>query len=84
MEDFDVTSWLGVYGPTGIPADIVEKLSETLVKGLARPEYREKLVKGGFEPKLRNAREFAAFSAAELERWGDVARRSKISIPFGK
>ena len=84
MEDFDVTSWLGVYGPTGISPDVVSQLSSTLVGGLSRPEYREKLIQGGFEPKLRDAVEFAAFSRAELKRWGDVAQRSNIRIPYGK
>lgn len=84
MSDFDVTSWLGVYGPTGIPPDIVGQLSSALVRGLAQPEYREKLIRGGFEPKLRGADEFATFSQAELKRWGDVAQRSNIRIPYGK
>src|SRR5690606_37152316 len=44
LADFDVTSWLGVYGPAGIPPDIVALLSDTLVKGFDTPEYREKFI----------------------------------------
>jgi len=83
MADFDVTSWLGVYGPAGIPPDIVALLSDTLVKGFDTPEYREKFIAAGFEPRLRNAAEFTAFNQAELKRWGEVARHAGVSIPYG-
>ncbi|MDB5824878.1 MAG: putative secreted protein [Herminiimonas sp.] len=84
MKDFDVTSWIGVYGPAGLPQSIVDQLSSTLVQGMDTPLYRDKFVKAGFEPKLRNAREFAEFNQSELKRWGDVAKHAQISIPFGK
>jgi tripartite-type tricarboxylate transporter receptor subunit TctC len=84
MKDFDVTSWLGVYGPAGMPKDIVDLLSATLNQGMDTPEYREKFIKAGFEPKLRNAQEFAEFSRVELQRWGEVAKTAGISIPYGR
>jgi len=83
MEDFDVTSWLGVYGPAGIPPDIVNLLSDTLVKGFDTPEYREKFISAGFEPRLRDAAAFTAYNQAELKRWGEVARHAGVSIPYG-
>ncbi|WP_353152730.1 tripartite tricarboxylate transporter substrate binding protein [Pollutimonas bauzanensis] len=83
MSDFDVTSWLGVYGPAGIPKEIVNELSSILVAGFNTPQYQERFIKAGFEPKTRNAEEFAAFSQSEIERWGDVAKKAGISIPYG-
>ena len=83
MSDFDVTSWLGVYGPAGLPKEIVRELSAILVAGFNSPHYQEAFSKAGFEPKARNAEEFAAFSKSEVERWGEVARKAKISIPYG-
>src|SRR5690606_11193174 len=83
MSDFDVTSWLGVYGPAGIPQNLVDEISSILVAGFNTPEYKEKFINAGFEPKTRNAEEFSAFSRSEVERWGDVAKRAGISIPYG-
>ncbi|AEC20150.1 putative secreted protein [Pusillimonas sp. T7-7] len=83
MNDFDVTSWLGVYGPAGIPQEIVDELSTTLVAGFNTPQYQEKFIHAGFEPKTRNAQEFAAFTQSELDRWGEVAKTAGISIPYG-
>lgn len=83
MSDFDVTSWLGVYGPAGIPKEIVDELSAILVAGFNTPQYQERFIKAGFEPKTRNAEEFAAFSQSEIERWSEVAKKAGISIPYG-
>lgn len=83
MSDFDVTSWLGVYGPAGIPKEIVDELSAILVAGFNTPQYQEKFISAGFEPKTRNAQEFAAFNQSEIDRWGDVAKKAGISIPYG-
>lgn len=83
MKDFDVTSWLGVYAPTGLPDDIVEILSDTFVKGFSSEEYQQKFINAGFEPKVRNAKEFAEFNASELKTWGEVAQAAGISLPYG-
>lgn len=83
MSDFDVTSWLGVYGPAGMPQNMVDEISSILVAGFNKPEYKEKFIAAGFEPKARNAQEFAAFSQSEIERWSEVAKKAGINIPYG-
>ncbi|MBB5215525.1 Bug family tripartite tricarboxylate transporter substrate binding protein [Parapusillimonas granuli] len=83
MTDFDVTSWLGVYGPAGMPQKLINELSDILVEGFNTEHYREKFIGAGFEPKTRNAQEFAAFSQSEIARWSEVAKKAGISIPYG-
>ncbi len=83
MADFDVTSWLGIYAPAKTPPAIVAQLSNDIVTGLAQPVYQTRIINSGFEPKLRGAAEFQAFSAAELDRWGKVAKQANISIEYG-
>lgn len=83
MKDFDVTSWLGMYGPAGMPQSMIDELSAILIAGYSTDAYKEKFIKAGFEPRTRNAKEFAEFSASELKRWGDVAKHAKIDIPYG-
>ncbi|MFC4278526.1 Bug family tripartite tricarboxylate transporter substrate binding protein [Achromobacter aloeverae] len=83
VKDFDVTSWLGIYAPSKVEPAIIDQLSSAIVTGLATPEYQKRIIGAGFEPKLRNAAEFQAFSAAELKRWGDVARQAGIVVEYG-
>ncbi len=83
IKDFDVTSWLGIYAPAKVDPAIVTQLSETIVAGLATPDYQRRIIGAGFEPKLRNAAQFQAYSAAELKRWGDVARQAGVVVEYG-
>lgn len=83
VADFDVTSWLGVYGPAGMAPDIVQKLSAALQEGMAQPQSVETLTAAGFEPKPRGADAFAELNRAELARWKQVATKASISLKFG-
>ncbi|MGE8688659.1 MAG: Bug family tripartite tricarboxylate transporter substrate binding protein [Achromobacter sp.] len=83
MKDFDVTSWLGMYAPAKVDPAIIAQLSQTIVSGLSTPEFQARIVGAGFEPKLRNAAEFQAFSAAEFKRWSEVAQQAGIVVAYG-
>lgn len=83
MADFDVTSWLGMYAPSQIDRAIVAQLSDTIVTGLATPEFQARIINAGFEPKLRNSAEFQAFSAAEFKRWSEVAKQAGVVVDYG-
>jgi len=83
MPDFDVTSWLGMYVPAKVPAEIVNQLSNDIVHGLAQPDYQARIIAAGFEPKLRDAKAFQQFSAEEIARWSEVARRAGIEVQYG-
>ncbi|MFY0479217.1 Bug family tripartite tricarboxylate transporter substrate binding protein [Achromobacter marplatensis] len=83
VADFDVTSWLGLYGPAGLPAALVSKLSAALQEGMAQPQSVETLSAAGFEPRPSGADAFAELNRAELARWKQVATRANISLKFG-
>lgn len=84
MADFDVTSWLGVYAPAGVPAPLVQELGKVIAQGVDQPSVRERLQTAGFEPQPRDADGFAALNQRELERWGAIARQANVVIEFGK
>lgn len=83
VADFDVTSWLGLYGPAGMPPAVVQALSAALQEGMAQASSRETLSAAGFEPKASSAEAFAELNRAELARWKQVAGRANVSLKFG-
>ncbi|MCY1535068.1 hypothetical protein D9M68_704580 [compost metagenome] len=83
VADFDVTSWLGLYGPAGMAPGLVETLSAALQEGMAQASSRDTLSAAGFEPKAASAADFAALNRAELARWKQVASRANVSLKFG-
>jgi len=84
FSDFVVTSWLGIYAPAATPPEVVKKLGDTISAGMKEEKYIAKAKAAGMVPMPMNAEDFAAFNAAELKRWGDIAKQAHVSIDFGK
>jgi tripartite-type tricarboxylate transporter receptor subunit TctC len=72
---FEVVTWSGVIGPSGIPKDIVAKLNAELNKALASPSLKEKFASLGYEPTGGTPEQFDALIRKEALRWADVVRR---------
>ena len=77
---FDATTWLGLVGPAGMPADAVARINAETVKILARADVKEKLVQEGSEPTPGTAQQFAAHIRAEHAKWGTLIREANIRI----
>ena len=77
---FDATTWLGLVGPAGLPADAVARLNAETVKILARPDVKDKLVQEGSEPTPGTPQQFAAHIRAEHAKWGTLIREANIRI----
>jgi tripartite-type tricarboxylate transporter receptor subunit TctC len=74
------TYWNGLLAPARTPPDIVAKLNATVNEALAAREVRSALQKLGSDPKTATAQAFAAFIAAETQRWGKVVRDANIKV----
>jgi tripartite-type tricarboxylate transporter receptor subunit TctC len=68
MPGLDFGSWYGVWGPRGLPPEIVARLNAALVAGMAEPRTVERLSALGFEPVAEAPAAFAAFIAADVAR----------------
>lgn len=80
LQDFKVTSWIGIYGPKGLPDSIRERLSQTFVEIGKDPATRARFKQIGFEPTVRGSDEFAAFISAELAKWRKVVQTANIVV----
>ena len=74
---YDLTSFIGIMGPAGMPAPIVQKLSDELLQIGNTPAYREFCIAQSLTVDLADARAFAAEGPKELERWRRVIEASK-------
>ena len=73
--DLEVTPWLGVFGPAGLPAPVLSQLRKEIQKLLADANFREKIRNlGGLEPYVTAPEEFAALIHAEHARYAQVVK----------
>ena len=78
LPGYNVTTWYGVFGPRGMPADVVAKLNKTLNEILADKAVGESLAKAGVVVQGSTPAEFGKFMADEYARWDRVREAAGI------
>ena len=78
LDQLSLEFWDGVWAPTGVPADIVEKLNAAINATLQSPEMVASMKQLGFESRIGSPQDFAAFVAAEIPRWTAVVKASGV------
>ncbi len=77
---FDAVQWYGVVGPAGLPAEIVQRLNETLATVLQAPDLREKLSGEAVEPMPMSPDQFGRYIADDVARWTRLAQQRSIQL----
>ena len=75
---FDLTVWFGLMGPAGLPAPVVERLSQSLGKALANGELKQTYERQGLTVKQQTPAEFGGFVRAEIEKWAAIVKETGI------
>lgn len=70
--------WLGFLAPAGLPAPVLARLNNEVVRIMNLPEMRERVVTGGSEVVANTPEQFAREMASESEVWLRVIREKKI------
>jgi tripartite-type tricarboxylate transporter receptor subunit TctC len=79
LSGYDVSSWYGVCAPIGVDKTIQNKIEADVLKLLAMPELRQRLVDLGVDVEPQNSAEFSAFFRAETAKWIKTAREAGIA-----
>ena len=77
---YEVPVWYGVFGPAGMPRDVVDKLARNLKEVLELPAVKEKLSGWGVSPVGSTPAEFDAFIQAQASNWSKVIKGANIKI----
>jgi len=75
---FDLTAWLGLFGPAGLPDSIVARLGTEVAKMLSNPAVREPMEKAGLEVFTTSLSEFRIFIKDQSEIWLREIRNANI------
>jgi len=79
VKDIDVDIWYALFGPAGLPRDIVALLNTEVVTILAQADVRDSLQKQGLNPVTGTPEELGKLVESDLERWTKVVRAARIS-----
>ncbi len=75
---FDVTAWMGWFGPAGTPRDIIAKVSADLSQALTRPDMRQRFEQQGADVIAGSAQELTERVRRETLLYGKLIEAAGI------
>jgi tripartite-type tricarboxylate transporter receptor subunit TctC len=81
LPGYQAVTWFGLFGPAGMPHDIVLQLNTEVARIFADPAFRARfLAPQMFEAMPGSPEQFADFIKAEQQKWGKVIRAGHIKL----
>ena len=78
LPGFESSTWFGLYGPKGLPAEVVNRVNTAANQALSDPEVRAKLTTLGIEPVTSTPAQFAKMVADDQAKWKRIIVERKI------
>jgi len=80
LEPVNRMAYYGVYGPKGLPADVVAKLNSAFKQALSMPEVKKRIDETGSIIIANTPEQFAAQIKAELDVYKHVVAQQKLKL----
>jgi tripartite-type tricarboxylate transporter receptor subunit TctC len=78
LKDFEVLSFVGLYGPPNLPADIVKKANAALNTALKDPAIAKGILDRGDEPGGGTPEQLGTLTRTQFKTWGEVVKANNI------
>lgn len=76
----DLTGWFGLFGPAGLPPEVVERIAAVGKDIVADPEVRKLFLNTGLTPSLLSGAAFTDLVRADLKKVAEIRVKAKISL----
>jgi tripartite-type tricarboxylate transporter receptor subunit TctC len=80
LDQFDISTWFGLFGPAGLPAEVTARLNKAFVAALEAPETKARMATMMAAPAPTSPEQFGAFVKAELAKYGPVVKASGAKV----
>jgi len=76
---YETVTWFGLYGPKGLPADIVSRVNTGINQALQDADVKDRLARLGIEPVGGTPQQFSAMAAADRAKWKKIIDERKLT-----
>ena len=80
LPGFEAAGWFGYAAPARTPKEVVAALNKEIVRILALPDVKERLIAQGAEPVGDTPEQFAQYIKSEAAKWGKVIKTLNLKI----
>jgi tripartite-type tricarboxylate transporter receptor subunit TctC len=77
---FESNTWFGLFGPKGLPPDILAKVSTAVNQAVNDAEVKDKLARLGIEAVGGTPAQFTQMVAADTAKWKKIIAERKITV----
>ncbi|MFM8864805.1 MAG: Bug family tripartite tricarboxylate transporter substrate binding protein [Limnohabitans sp.] len=80
LPGYESTTWFGLFGPKGLPPEVVTRINMAANQVLKDPEVVDRLTRLGIEPVGGTPAQFNAMLTSELAKWKKIITERKITL----
>jgi len=80
LPGFEVNNWIGLFAPTGTPADIVQRWNAEVLRTMQSPQIQARLPAEGARFIPTTPEQFGAFVKAEIAKWAPIVKASGARV----
>jgi tripartite-type tricarboxylate transporter receptor subunit TctC len=80
LPGYESNTWFGLFGPKGLPPEVVNRVNTAANQVLQDPEVVDKLQRLGIEPVGGTPAQFTAMLAKESAKWKKIITERKITL----
>lgn len=77
---YDVSTWYGLFAPTGTPREILGKLSSEIANVMHLPALKSRLEAVGADPVTNTPEQFADFVKKDFAKWAKVVKEAHVRV----
>ena len=78
LKGYELIAWFALMAPAGTPPEIVQRLHDVTVKGIGKPESKEKFAVIGTDVAPMNPGELGKFIQSEIAHWANLVKLAGI------
>lgn len=78
VKDFEIISFIGLYGPPGLPADVVKKANAAINVAMKDPAVIKGIKDRADEPGGGTPEQLDTLTRSQYKLWGDVVKANNI------
>jgi len=76
---YEFNSWIGIFGPANLPANIVQAMSQAIAAGVRSPEVNRRMVELGYLPVGGDAEQMAELQRRDVALMEELVRLTGAS-----
>ncbi|MCJ9707931.1 tripartite tricarboxylate transporter substrate binding protein, partial [Bordetella hinzii] len=79
LPDFQLEAWFSIFGPAGLPPEVVSQLTQAMKTVVTSPAFQDQIIKQGNYASYQPPEAVGELLKKDLAHWADVVKQAGIT-----